>query len=83
MIFLVSSSGCPFVQRSKKHLRNFGRGYYEEEFCEIISNSDQWRRCLLKKFLIWSSDGLFVKWSKTICAVLVEGIKKNNSVKLF
>ena len=25
----------------------------------------------------------FVQWSGTICAVLVEGIKRNNSVKLF
>ena len=32
-------------------LCNFGRGYYEEQFCEIIFNLDQWfrRRCLLKK----------------------------------
>ena len=36
----------PFVQ--------FGRGTYEEHFCEIILNLDQWfrRRCCLKIFLI-------------------------------
>ena len=42
----------PFVQWSN-HLCNVGRGYYEEQFCEIILNLDQWfrRRCLLKDFL--------------------------------
>ena len=67
--------GEPFVQ--------FSRGDYEEQFCEIIFNSDQWFRwrCLLNIFLIWSSGGLFVMLSGTICAILVEGIKRNNSVK--
>ena len=41
------------------------------------------RRCLLKIFLIWSSDVPFVQLRETICAILVEGIKRNNSVKLF
>ena len=63
----------------------FSRGYYEEQFCEIILNLDKWfrRRCLLEKFLIWGSGGSFVQRSRTICASLVEGIKRNNSVKLF
>ena len=54
-------------------------------FCEIILNLDKWfqRRCLLKIFLIWGSGGPFVQRSRTICASLVEGIKRNNSVKLF
>ena len=44
-------------------------------------NLDQWFRWkyLLKIFIIWSSDGSFV----TIHAILVEGIKRNNSVKKF
>ena len=52
MAFLFSRAE-PFV--------HFGRGYQEEQFSEIILNSDQWfrRRCLLKIFLIWSSGGLF------------------------
>ena len=39
------SGAEPFVQ--------FSRGYYEEQFCEIILNLDKWfrRRCLLKIFL--------------------------------
>ena len=37
----------------RNHLCNFGRGYPEEQFCEIILNLGQclsWR-CLLKDFL--------------------------------
>ena len=32
---------------------------------------------------IWSSDDFFVQQSGTICAILVEGIMRTNSVKLF
>ena len=115
------------------HLCNSVRGYYEEQFCEIILNLGQWfrsrcclkdflsgalakflfggaepfiqfwkraswgtfmwsyvknldqwfRRCCLKTFLIWSSGGPFIMRSRTIIAILLEGIKRNNSVKLF
>ena len=41
------------------------------------------KRCRLKIFLIWSPGGPFVQRSGTICAILVEGIRRNNSVKLF
>ena len=63
----------------------FGREYNEEQSCEIILNLDQWfrRRCLLMIFLIWSSGGHFVQQRGTICAILVDGITRNNSVKLF
>ena len=37
----------------------------------------------LKVFLIWSSGRPLVMRSGNICAILVEGIKSNNSVKLF
>ena len=42
----------PFCSGECNHL--FYRGYYEEQFCEIILNLDQWfrSRCRLKKFLI-------------------------------
>ena len=67
------------------HLCNFGRRHHEEHFCEIILNLDQWfmRKCCLKIFFIWSSGGPFVQRSGTICAISVEGIMRNNSVKLF
>ena len=64
---------------------NFGRRHHEEQFCEVILNLDQWfrRRCHFKIFLIWSSGSPFILRSGTICSVLLEGIMRNNSVKLF
>ena len=42
----------PFCSVEGNHLCIFGRGYYEEQFCEIILNLGQWfRRCGLKDFL--------------------------------
>ena len=42
----------PFFSAECSHLCNFGRGYYEEQFLEIILNLGQWfRRCHLKDFL--------------------------------
>ena len=73
----------PFCSAERNHLCNFGRGYHEEQFCEIILNLNLRRRCILKIFLIWSSGDHFVQPSGTICAILVEGIIRNNSVKLF
>ena len=36
----------------QNHLYNFGRRHYEENFCEIILNLDQWfKRCYLKDSL--------------------------------
>ena len=73
----------PFCSAEQNHLCNFQRRYYEEQFCEIILNLDQWfrRKCHLKIFLIWSSGSPFVQRGGTICAILVEGIKRNKSVK--
>ena len=75
----------PICSANRKHLCNFGRRYHEKRVCEIILNFDQsfrWK-CCLKVFLIWSSGSPFVQQSVTICAILVEGIMRNNSVKLF
>ena len=43
----------PFCSAERNNLCNFGRGYPEEQFCEIILNLGQRyrRRCLLKDFL--------------------------------
>ena len=49
----------------------------------FIFNLDQRVRCTLKIFLIYSSGGHFVQLSRTICAILVEGIMRNTFVKLF
>ena len=74
-----------FRSLEQNPLCNFGKGYYEEQFCGIILNLDRCfrSRSLCKIVLILSSGGPFVKQSGTICANLVEGIMRNNSVKLF
>ena len=42
----------PFCPAECNHLCNFGRGYQEEQFCEIFLNLDHWfSRCSLKDFL--------------------------------
>ena len=48
-------------------------------------NLDQWlrRRCLLKIFSYLELWPPFFQPSQNICAILVEGYKRNNSVKLF
>ena len=69
----------------QNHLCNFGRSHHEEEFCEIILNLDEWfrERCCSKIFLICSSGAPLFGRSGTICATLVEGIMRNNSVDFF
>ena len=48
-------------------------------------NLDLWfrRKCRLKVFLNWRYGSTSVQRTVTICAILVEDIKRNNSVKLF
>ena len=77
--FLIWSSCGPFVQWSWTNFCNFGRGHYEEQFCEFISNLDQWfRRCCLKDFLSGALGALLF-----IYALLKEGIMGNIHVKLY
>ena len=74
----------PFCSAEGNYLCNFGRGYYEEQFCEIILNLGQWfRRRNLKRFLILSSGGPPVRWSGIIHAIFKEGIMGNIHVKLY
>ena len=41
-----------FYSTERNHLCCFGRGFYEEQFCEIILNLGQWfRRCRFNDFL--------------------------------
>ena len=69
----------------QNHLCNFGRRHHEENLCEMILKLDQWFRWRwrLNIFLIWSYVCSFVQQNRTICEILVEGIMRNNSVKLF
>ena len=55
-----------FCSAEHDHLCNLGKGYYEEQFCEIIVNLSQWlrRRCCLKYFL-----------SEALVALLCSGAK--------
>ena len=67
-----------FCSAERSHLCKCRRVYNEEQFCDIILNLDQMP---FKILLIWSSGGPFGHRSATICEILVEGIKKDNSVK--
>ena len=75
----------PLCSLDKNHLCNFGRMHHDEQFCENIVNLDQWfrRKCHVKVFLIWSSGDLPYRWGGTINAILVDGIMRNISMKLF
>ena len=86
----------PFCSAERTFLRNFGRGHYEEQFCEFILNLGQWFRRkvskgakirnqlkLFKKVLIWSSGSPPIQWSGTIHAILNEGIMGNIHAKLY
>ena len=59
----------PPCSAERNHLCNFGRGYHEEQFCEIILNLDSF-----KIFLLNCSSSPHVQWSGTINAFLLEGI---------
>ena len=54
----------PFRSAERNHLCNFGRGYPEEQFCEIIINLGQWfrRRCRLNDFLSGALSALLFVW---------------------
>ena len=72
----------PLCSVERNHLCNFGRGYLEEQFCEIILNLVQ-EEMWFKRFIIWSSGGPPVLWSRTTYAILKEGIMGNIHVKLY
>ena len=57
-MYFLSGFLSPFCSAECNHLCNFGRGYYEEQFCEIILNLGQWFMSTFSlKILIWSSGG--------------------------
>ena len=61
----------------------FGELIMQDIFCENVLNWDQWLRgCLLKIIHIFSSSDHFVQRSRMLCAILVEGIMRNISVKI-
>ena len=70
----------PFCSAKQKYLCNFSREYYEEQFCEIIFNLDQWfrRKCLLTIFFIWSTDGTFVQQGRPNLCNFSRGYQEEN-----
>ena len=79
-ISYLELSGGPFVWRSRTICAIFVE-CHEEQFCEFILNLDLWfRRICRSKILIFVSSG---SQRRTVCEILVEGIMRNNSVKLF
>ena len=74
----------PFRSVEQNHSCYFGRRHLEEKLFEIITLDQLFiRRYRLKIFHIWSSGGPLIQRSVTICTILVKGIKRNISVKLF
>ena len=72
----------PFFSVEQNHLCNFARRHHEEQFCEIILKLDLcFRKCLLKIFLSGALEALL--FSGIFYAILVEGLLRINSVKLF
>ena len=54
-----------FCSAEQNNLCTFGRGHYEEKFCEIIMILDHWFwRCRLKIFLSWALAALLFSGAK-------------------
>ena len=69
----------PFYTAQLNHLCNFGRGYYEVQFCEIILNLDQWfRRWPLEDISYLELWPPFCSANRTICAIFLEGLWGTN-----
>ena len=76
----------PFCSAKWNQLCNFGRRHHEEQFCEnyfefgpVVQEKMSFKD--ISYLELWASP--FIQRSTTICAILVEGIMRNNSVKLF
>ena len=56
----------PLCSAERNHLCNIGQGHYQEHFCEVVLNLDQWfsRRCHFKIFL-----------SRALVAILFGGVE--------
>ena len=68
----------------RNNLCNFERGHHGEHSCEAhVKFGPVVKEMSLKRFLFWRSGGPCVQWRETIYAILVEGIMRNKSSKLF
>ena len=60
--YFLSGALAALLITDRNHLCNFGRGYYEEQLCEIILNLGHWfRRIHFSRFLICSCGSLPVR----------------------
>ena len=73
----------------QNHLYNVDRGNYEEQFCEIILNWEV-QGPVVQEEMPFEDISYQELWRpfrsaerKHVCHILVECIKRNNSVKLF
>ena len=66
--FSIFSSGMSFCSVEQNCLCNFGRQVYEEHVkpCEIIIDLGMW----FKGISIFSSGDHYVKWNRTVCAIM-------------
>ena len=72
------------AERNNLCLCNFGRGYPEEKFYKnYFEFGHVAQEITFERFLIWSSGSHPVQWSKTMYAIFVKSIVRNNSVYLF
>ena len=71
----------PFCSVKRKYLCNYSRGYYEEHF---FFNYLKFRP-VVKGEMSFKDISYLELWqpSETISAILINGVMRNNSVKLF
>ena len=69
----------PFCSAEQGHLCNASRGHYQEHFCEIILNLEQWFRNCSIKYLLSTAQAvpLCSGVEPFECAILVAGIEKH------
>ena len=67
----------------RNHLCSFEPGHYKEHFCDIIFNLDQWFKDMLFKDISYLALAPLFDRVEPYVQSLVEGIMRNNSVKLF
>ena len=84
-IFLIWSSGGPFVQRRKTICAIWVEGQVKRnnsvKLFYILPVVQE--EMSFKRFLIWSSGSPSLRWSKTICAISKKYIMGNIYVKMY
>ena len=80
-MFSIFSSGGHFDQQNYSGNFVTCRLPFEKQLCEIILSLGQQFRMLFKR--LFYSGSHFIRQSKTVCAILIEGIMRNICVKLF